>query len=74
MTFPPFRALALCALLLPLLFFPKFTPDNVAVRVSTPAGTLTTTLQRPVYHTNYPNGKGCGPACTTATVNATLPR
>jgi hypothetical protein len=45
-------------------------PSSAVVKVTTPTGTTTTTVQ-PTYTTSRPNGPNCGPECVTG--SATVP-
>jgi hypothetical protein len=57
---------------LPVVQFQNYQPATAVVTV-TYAGRTTQTEVTPVYETQYPNGKACGGACTSATVTVPLP-
>jgi hypothetical protein len=52
--------------------FDNYLPERVTVRVIA-AGDTTTTIVEPTYTTLQPNGPGCPPTCTQATVTARKP-
>lgn len=52
--------------------FGNWMPDTAYVTV-TYAGRTTTTEVHPVYEPQYPNGRACGAACTSATITLPLP-
>jgi hypothetical protein len=51
----------------PYFFVPDVRPDEVTLRITTTAGTLTETM-RPAWSRSQPNGPGCGPVCWEAKV------
>jgi hypothetical protein len=53
-------------------WFMDFTPEQVILRVTTPAGTVEQTV-RPSYQQVRPNGRGCEPVCPEAHVTMSLP-
>jgi hypothetical protein len=56
----------------PVATFGDYMPATAIVTV-TYAGRTTTTEVHPVYEAQYPNGRACGAACTSATVTLPLP-
>jgi hypothetical protein len=54
------------------LFFADFTPQQLTVRVVTPAGEATESFQL-TYEKFQPNGEDCSPTCWKATVVMGLP-
>jgi hypothetical protein len=52
--------------------FYEFTPSSLTVRVVTPTGEVTESLN-PEYRNRQPNGGGCGPTCRVATIQIELP-
>ena len=56
----------------PVAPFDNYQPSTAMVTV-TYAGRTTTTEVHPVYEAQYPNGRACGAACTSATVTLPLP-
>ena len=63
---------ALGTLCVPGPLLGKYMPDTAYVRV-TYAGRTTMTEVHPVYEPQYPNGRSCGAACTSATITLPLP-
>jgi hypothetical protein len=54
------------------IFFADYTPQQLTVRVVTPAGEATESFQ-PTYEKFQPNGEDCSPTCWRATVVMGLP-
>ena len=57
---------------MPVPLFANYMPDTAYVTV-TYAGRTTTTEVHPVYQPQYPNGRACGAACTSARITLPLP-
>jgi hypothetical protein len=54
-------------------YFAAVDTDQLAIRVTTTAGTRVTDRPPVSYTTSYPNGRGCDPVCRRAVVIAELP-
>jgi hypothetical protein len=54
------------------VFFQDYYPETAIIKVITPSGTREVTVT-PEYKESFPNGKGCGSACRSATVPVALP-
>ena len=57
---------------MPVPLFTSYMPDTAYITV-TYAGRTMTTEVHPVYEPQYPNGKACGAACTSAKITLPLP-
>ena len=54
-------------------FFESYLGTSPLIRVTSSAGTKDTQLSDVAYTTGQPNGKGCPPVCTSATVTVPIP-